>query len=123
MRQGFTSFPGHDGGCHSNIGDTAKATIEKEVKAINLMRKAMLSAAVAGTMLAGGAVGATVFSAAPSGAAGTTSTSPTQVAPPGGPDGPPPNGTFKPNEDKTHEGSESAQRETQETAGRFPTVR
>lgn len=84
--------------------------------------------------MAGGAVGATVFaagssSAATSGAAqGTTGpTGPGYGAPDGGPGGPGgprvgAGGKFVSNENATHETSESAQRESQETAGQFPTV-
>lgn len=86
--------------------------------------------------MAGGAVGATVFAAGPSSAASTTSstaaqgttgpTGPGYGAPDGAPHGPGPGagagGKFVSNENATHEKTESAQREAQETAGQFPTV-
>jgi hypothetical protein len=86
-----------------------------------------MTAAIAGSLLAGGAVGATVFGAASSGAATTTGTTQTSTsgsaAPPQPPhDGRPPSGTFKSNEDPAHEAKESAQREKEETEGKFPTT-
>jgi len=76
-------------------------------------RKAVIAAAIVGSMLAGGAVGATVFSAGASGAA----TSPSSGSGSGTS-----TRTFKPNEDKAHEARESVQREAQENAGQVPTV-
>jgi hypothetical protein len=86
-----------------------------------------MTAAIAGSLLAGGAVGATVFGAASSGAATTTGTTPTSTsgsaAPPKPPhDGALGSGTFKSNEDPAHEAKESAQREKEETEGKFPTT-
>jgi hypothetical protein len=75
--------------------------------------------------MAGGALGATVISAATSTAA-TTTTTPTTTTPAGAPPGAPGagqnGGKFVPNENATHEQGESAQREAQESAGQFPTV-
>lgn len=91
---------------------------------MNPIRKGIMTAAIAGSLLGGGAVGATVFGAASSGAAtSTTQTSPSAAgsAQPT-PEGAPPSGTFKPNENATHEGKESTQREAEETAGKFPTT-
>ncbi len=96
------------------------------------IRRGATLALVAASM-AGGAVGATVLSAASSNAA-TSSTPATGAAPqgggpgaPGAPIGAPPggssNGKFHSNENPAHEKTESAQREAQETAGQFPTVR
>jgi hypothetical protein len=79
---------------------------------MGISRRGIAAVAMAGSMLAGGAVGATVFSAAPSVAATTPST--TAAAPA--------TGTFKSNEDATHELGESAAREAQENAGQVPTV-
>jgi hypothetical protein len=63
-------------------------------------------------MLAGGAVGATVFGAAASNAATTNAPAATSTR----------SGTFVPNEDPAHEAGESAEREAQENAGQVPTV-
>jgi hypothetical protein len=83
------------------------------------LRRGLLTAALAGSLLTGGAVGASVFGTAASNAATTTTT-----AAASGPaaNGPPPSGTFKSNETAAHEAGESAAREAQETAGTFPTV-
>jgi hypothetical protein len=94
---------------------------------MNPIRRGVMTAAIAGSLLAGGAVGATVFGAASSGAAtttGTTQTSTSGSAAPPQPrhDGAPPSGTFKSNEDPAHEAKESAQREKEETEGKFPTT-
>jgi hypothetical protein len=91
---------------------------------MNLMRRGVLAAMVVGSM-AGGAVGATVLGAASSTAATTTTT--TAAAPSGVPQGAPqsgqaPSGVFHSNENTSHEKGESTQRESQETAGQFPTV-
>ena len=89
---------------------------------MKVVRRRVAAGLVAASTLAGGAVGATVFSAGSSSAAGTSTTAApgsTQPAPYGGP---PAGGRFVPNEDPTHEKGESAQREAQETAGKFPTV-
>lgn len=91
---------------------------------MSIKRRGILAAMVVGSM-AGGAVGATVVSAASSSAA--TATTATTTQPPNGYPygGPPPGargGVFHSNENATHEKSESAQREAQETAGKFPTV-
>ena len=82
-------------------------------------RKAVLVTAMAGSLLGGGALGAVIFGAG-SGSAQTTST--TAPAASNGSPTAPPSGTFKPNEDPTHEKGESAQREAQENAGQVPTV-
>ncbi len=87
------------------------------------VRKGIMTAAIAGSLLGGGALGATVFGAASSGAATTATTTTTQPEAPygsGGPQGAPPSGTFKSNETPAHEAKESAQREAEETAGKFP---
>jgi hypothetical protein len=75
--------------------------------------------------MAGGAMGATVVSAASSSAAtGTTATTtlPSAAGPQGGPPPSAQGGVFHSNENAGHEKTESAQREAQETAGKFPTV-
>ena len=83
---------------------------------MNGVRKAVLAAVVAGSMLVGGAGGAVLYattiaasaaSPSPTPSSGSSSTS---------------NGKFVPNEDPTHEAGESAAREAQENAGQVPTV-
>jgi hypothetical protein len=90
---------------------------------MNVMRRGVLTAMVVGSM-AGGAVGATVLSAASSSAATTSTTAApsNSAAPTGPPNGQAPGGVFHSNENAAHEKGESAQREAQETAGKFPTV-
>lgn len=93
-------------------------------------------AALVGASMAGGAAGATIFGASASNAASTTTTAapapgpgdPAGVDGAGGPTGPGgprlgPDGKFHSNENASHETTESAQREAQETAGQVPTVR
>ena len=80
------------------------------------VRKTVVGAAIAGSLLTGGAIGAVVAgplaaSAATSTAAATTPSAATS-----------PSGKFVPNEDATHEAGESAAREAQENAGQVPTV-
>jgi hypothetical protein len=88
---------------------------------VSPLRKGLTTAAIAGSLLVGGAVGATVFSTASSGAAstGATSTQAPSEYPPGAPQGAP-GSPFKPNEEASHEAKESQQREAEETAGKFP---
>src|SRR5438309_2568138 len=84
-------------------------------RAMRMSRRAIAAALMTGSLLTGGAVGATLFSASPSVAATTPTTtassgsSSTATAPA--------TGTFKSNEDATHEAGESAAREAQENAG------
>lgn len=83
---------------------------------MNRVRTAITAAAIAGSMVVGGVVGATLYGvSALSAAAATTATSPTPT--PGTS-----TGKFVPNEDPTHEAGESAAREAQENAGQVPTV-
>jgi hypothetical protein len=90
---------------------------------VKLTRKAVLVTAMAGSMLGGGALGVAVFGAN-SGSAQTTGSSSSSSASTTAPaaDNGAPSGTFKPNEDATHEKGESVQREAQENAGQRPTV-
>ena len=81
--------------------------------------RAVLATAMAGSLLAGGALGAVIFGAGSGSAQTTTTTAP---AASNGGSTTPPGGTFRPNEDPTHERGESAQREAQENAGQVPTV-
>jgi hypothetical protein len=76
-----------------------------------------MAAAVAGSMLTGGLMGAALVAANTAASAATTA-SPS----PGAAGIAAPSGTFKPNEDTTHEAGESAAREAQENAGQMPTV-
>jgi hypothetical protein len=85
---------------------------------MDLKRRGLIALLVTGSM-AGGAVGATVLSAATSTAA--TPTTPAASAP-GYPGAGQSRGRFVPNENPAHEKTESAQREAQENAGQFPTV-
>jgi hypothetical protein len=91
---------------------------------MNPIRQGIMTATIAGSLLTGGAVGATVFGAASSGAATTTTQTSTSGAEsnPSATAGAPPSGAFKPNENPTHEAKESAQREAEETAGKVPTT-
>jgi uncharacterized membrane protein len=83
---------------------------------MNRVRTAVTAAAIAGSMLVGGVVGAAIYSVSSlTAAAATTAASPTP-APTSS------TGKFVPNEDATHEAGESAAREAQENAGQVPTV-
>lgn len=90
---------------------------------MNVTRRWVVAALVAGSMVTGGAIGATLFSAGASTAATTTTTpsvsnGSSTVTGSGGTR----SGVFKPNENAAHEASESAAREAQEDAGQLPTV-
>jgi hypothetical protein len=85
------------------------------------LRKRVLAAMLVASTFVGGAIGATVFSAGAT-SAKSTSTSSTPAASNGNQGAQRPSGTFRPNENKSHETGESAQREAQEDAGQFPTV-
>lgn len=75
-----------------------------------------MGAAIAGSMLVGGVVGAAVANGSAIVANAATTASPSATAPSTA------QGKFVPNEDPTHEAGESAQREAQENAGQVPTV-
>jgi hypothetical protein len=79
---------------------------------LRFTRKWALTGLIVGSMLAGGAVGATVFGAAARNAATTNTPAATTTR----------SGTFVPNEDPAHEAGESAEREAQEDTGQVPTV-
>ena len=85
---------------------------------MRMMKRGLVAVMVAGSM-AGGALGATVMSAASGAAATTTQATGTGAPPPGGAA---PGGRFVPNEEPAHEKSESAQREAEESEGKFPKV-
>jgi hypothetical protein len=84
---------------------------------VNGVRKAVLAAAVAGSMLVGGVGGAVLY--ATTIAASAASPSPT---PSSGSSSSTSSGKFVSSEDPTHEAGESAAREAQENAGQMPTV-
>jgi hypothetical protein len=88
---------------------------QKEVKKMNQIRRILVGAAVAGSLLTGGVIGATI--AGPLGASAATSAAAATAATPSAG-----SGTFVPNETATHEAGESAAREAQENAGQVPTV-
>jgi hypothetical protein len=89
---------------------------EKEVKEMNPIRRILVGAAVAGSLLTGGVVGAAIAGPLAASAATTTNVAATAATPTAG------SGTFVPNENATHEAGESAAREAQENAGQVPTV-
>jgi hypothetical protein len=92
---------------------------QKEVKEMNPIRRILVGAAVAGSLLTGGVIGATIAGPLGASAATTTNvaaTAATAATPSAG------SGTFVPNENATHEAGESAAREAQENAGQVPTV-
>ena len=78
---------------------------------MNGVRKAVLAATVAGSMLVGGVGGAMLYAAVLTAAAASPSPTPAMNG-----------GKFVPNEDPTHEAGESAAREAQENAGQVPTI-
>ena len=93
-------------------------------------KKGAFTAAIALAMLTG-AAGATMYNASHQANAQTatptpvTSNTTTPAATSGSnvDNGVPNNGTFHSNEDPAHEATESPQREAQENAGQFPTVK
>ena len=89
---------------------------------MNPIRKAVIATAMVGSTIAGGALGAYLFT----GSAATAQTTSTTTAPSApsaaAPSTAAPGGTFHPNEDATHEAGESAAREAQENAGQVPTI-
>src|SRR3981189_1421563 len=88
---------------------------QKEVKRMNPIKRFLVGAAVAGSLLTGGVVGAMI--AGPLAASAATATpAATTASPSAG------SGTFVPNDTAAHEAGESAAREAQENAGQFPTV-
>jgi hypothetical protein len=91
----------------------------EEVNKMNAVQKAITGAAVAGSLLTGGVIGATLVGPLAASAASTSTTANTAAAT-ASPAAP--GGKFVPNEDPAHEAGESAAREAQENAGQFPTV-
>jgi hypothetical protein len=79
---------------------------------VNGVRKAVLAAAVAGSMLVGGVGGAVLYATTIAASAASPSPTPSSTS----------SGKFVSNEDPTHEATESAAREAQENAGQVPTV-
>jgi hypothetical protein len=100
-------------GVHLHAGSIAT---QKEVKEMNQIRRFLVGAAVAGSLLTGGVIGATIAGPLGASAATTTTAAATAASPSAG------SGTFVPNENATHEAGESAAREAQENAGQVPTV-
>jgi hypothetical protein len=88
---------------------------------MNRIKMTIAAGAMAASMLTGGVIGAALWStSAVAASAATTPTAATAASPTTG--AAPAAGTFKPNEDPTHEAGESAAREAQENAGQVPTV-
>ncbi len=79
---------------------------------MNGIRKSVAAAAIAGSMLLGGVVGAVLY--------GATTLTASAASPSPAPSSS--SGKFVPNEDATHEAGESAAREAQENVGQVPTV-
>ena len=86
---------------------------------MKITRHRTLAAAVAGSLVVGGALGAAFFGPATGSAQSTTTSTPTVLY---GSGAAARSGAFKPIETKSHEANESAQREAQEDAGQVPTV-
>jgi hypothetical protein len=84
---------------------------------MNRMKSMILGAAVGGSLLTGGVIGATLAGPLLASAATTSSNAATAAASPSAT-----TGKFVPNEDPAHEAGESAEREAQENAGQVPTV-
>jgi len=79
------------------------------------IRATIAAGAIAGSRRVGGVIGATLTGM--TAITASAATTPAATASPAAP-----SGTFKPNEDPTHEAGESAEREAQEDAGQVPTV-
>jgi hypothetical protein len=89
---------------------------------MNRIQKAGIAVAMVGSTLSGGAVGAALFNGSSASAAtGSSSTAP-PPSPGSNSSDAAPSGTFHPNENASHEATESPQREAQENAGQRPTV-
>ncbi len=84
---------------------------------MNGIRKTVVAAAMAGSMVVGGVAGAVIYGATTLVASAATNPTPSPTS--GSATTP---GKFVPNEDPTHEAGESAAREAQENAGQVPTV-
>jgi hypothetical protein len=82
---------------------------------MNRMRRMIVGASLAGSLLTGGVIGAAI--AGPLAASAATSSTAAAATSPSAS-----SGKFVPNEDPTHEAGESAAREAQENAGQVPTV-
>jgi hypothetical protein len=88
---------------------------------MNGIRKSVAAAAIAGSMLIGGVVGAVMYGATTIAAVASTAATAASAATAATAASPSP-GTFVPNETAAHEATESAAREAQENAGQVPTV-
>jgi hypothetical protein len=89
---------------------------QKEVNTMNQIRRFLVGAAIAGSLLTGGVIGATLAGPLGASAATTTNVAATAASPSAG------SGTFVSNETAAHEAGESAAREAQENAVQVPTV-
>jgi hypothetical protein len=89
---------------------------------MNRIHKAGIAVAMVGSTLAGGAVGAALFSGSSAGAATPSSSTAPSASSGSNSSDAAPNGPFHPNENASHEATESPQREAQENAGQRPTV-
>jgi hypothetical protein len=99
-------------GAHLHAGSSN----EKGGEEMNPIKRFLVGAAVGGSLLTGGVIGATIAGPLAASAATTTNVAATAASPSAG------SGTFVPNENATHEAGESAAREAQENAGQVPTV-
>jgi hypothetical protein len=88
---------------------------------MNRVKMAIAAGAMAASMLTGGVIGAALWSTSTVAASAATTPTATATASPSTGTAPAA-GTFKPNEDPTHEAGESAAREAQENAGQVPMV-
>ena len=89
---------------------------EKEVRSITPTQRIITIAGVAGSLIAGGAIGATL--AGPLAAAAANTSNSTQIAATAAPSAAA--GTFKSNEDATHEKGETTAQEAAENSGQRP---
>jgi hypothetical protein len=87
---------------------------------MNRIRRGIMTAAVAGSLLSGATLGATALGAASSGAATAITQTSTSVARPTQPAREGASASGKSNENPGHEGKGNAQREAEESAGNFP---
>jgi hypothetical protein len=94
-------------------------TPKKRSRSGPLTARAATALTALGLMGGGLAGGFIVSHAATSSSSSSTTTAPSSTTAPANGSTP---GTFKPNEDPTHENGESAAREAQENAGQMPTV-
>lgn len=112
-------------------GEGSRVGIKKggdDMNIKNMSNKGITTAMIAVAMFVGVIAGSTVLSAKPSSAQTVTPATASNTAQPQTNVGSnatngTPTGTFKSNENPTHEAQESSQREAQENAGQVPTVK